>query len=339
MRKIILLGILLVAFSCQNNSNNPKSSIQENEESPINEQHFVNLGGVAQYVELLGDAKENPVLLFIHGGPGWPQTPQLRYFNADISKRFTLAIWEQRGAGKNFAKNPNPGNLTLDQIVQDGHELTLWLQKKFNQKKIYLAGYSWGSLIGVELANDYPNDYHAYIGVAQFINKDKGMKISQDWLREQAIAAGKQEDLIRIDSLKDLSNYEDKADQFFQQWLLLNEYNGAVYTKEALEESEKAAIAYDDYKDYDWMGVYNVSAKAMQEDLYVANIFDVKSLEIPIYLIQGRHDWNVPSSLAKEWLDSLEAPKKEIFWFEKSGHGPLEEEPDKFNQTIMGLLE
>lgn len=94
----------------------------------------------------------------MHGGPGWPQTPQLRYFNENLTKSVTLVAWEQSGSGQSYMNNSNPKNLSLDQIIYDAHELTLILKKKFNKDKIYLAGFSWGSIIGLRLALKYPQD-------------------------------------------------------------------------------------------------------------------------------------------------------------------------------------
>jgi pimeloyl-ACP methyl ester carboxylesterase len=105
------------------------------------------LGGEEQYVEITSESSANPILVFIHGGPAWPQTPQLRHYSSELVSKYALVIWERRGAGKSYGKNPNPSNLTLEQIVADGHELTSCLKKEYDQEKVFIAGYSWGSLI------------------------------------------------------------------------------------------------------------------------------------------------------------------------------------------------
>src|SRR5688572_22957634 len=102
----------------------------QNQSASVNEKSFIALGGEKQYVEITGTSSENPVLLFIHGGPGWPQTPHLRYFNADLAKSTILVAWEQSGCGKSLKENPNPAKVSLDQMVSDAHELTQILKKK-----------------------------------------------------------------------------------------------------------------------------------------------------------------------------------------------------------------
>ena len=173
----LLMAVLLVA-ACK-----PKSKYDGNK---MEEKNMLVLGGEKQYVEITAESDEAPVLLFIHGGPGWPQTPFLRYFNSDLSKRFVLVSWDQRGCGKSYMSNPNPPNMTLAQIVSDAHELTAYLKKKFSQRRIYLAGFSWGSIVGMELAQKYPEDYSAFISISQVVNINKGMEVTQQWLTEEA---------------------------------------------------------------------------------------------------------------------------------------------------------
>ena len=146
---------------------------------------LMELGGEQQYVEISGPSEKVPVILFIHGGPGWPQIPQLRYFNNALTKSFILATWDQRGCGLSYQHNPVPANMTLAQVVEDAHQLTRYLLKTYHKNKIILAGYSWGSIVGIELARLYPEDYSAYVGIAQVVNIKAGMAISRHWIQQQ----------------------------------------------------------------------------------------------------------------------------------------------------------
>ncbi len=329
MKQGITLLTLLILWSCQSTKEKPLAAIHQ--------KHFVELGGEEQYIEVISESLDNPVLLLVHGGPAWPQTPQTRYLNLDLAKDYTLVLWEQRGAGQSYLKNPTPDNMSLEQIIQDGHQATAWAKKEFNQDKILLVGYSWGSIVGAYMAQQQPEDYHAYVGVAQFINKSKGMEIAQSWLLEQATKADDQADLVALDSLKTAENYSNETEQFFRQWQLLNKYRGAVYNHEAEEVVQKAMESYPDYQAYDWFQAWRESSAHLQDDLYNANVLEIKEIDLPVYLIVGRHDWNVPSVLATQWLDSLQATSKKVIWFEGSGHGPLEEEPEKFNSSLSQI--
>ncbi len=335
---LLALG-LIGAIACQTQpaANNQVPSQDETDTPLTTQKRFLTLGGEEQYIEIIGRQTEQPYLILIHGGPAWPQTPQFRYLNTAICQTYRTVLWEQRGAGNSYKKNPKPDKLSLEQIIQDGHELTQWLQDSLGAQEIYLAGYSWGSVVGAKIAQRYPDDYVAYIGIAQFINKSAGMEISQNWLLEQAESQNRGDLIPRIDSLKHPEYYPSATERFFQQYLLLNEFKGAVYNKEAVLEIEKATEQYDDYKGYDWYGVWRASSEALQDDLYQEDIRKITQLDLPVILVEGRNDWNVPSVLAQSWLNSLQAPVKKIYWVEKSGHGLLEEQAASFN-AIMQMI-
>jgi pimeloyl-ACP methyl ester carboxylesterase len=341
MKKFFLIATLVfVIISCQNKSSKDLTNHDNSLVNIITDSAFVTLGGEKQYVETLSKSNNNPLLLFIHGGPGWPQTPQLRYFNSELTDAYTVVIWEQRGSGKSFQNNPNPGNMTLDQLLSDAHELTLLLKKKYNKKKIYLAGYSWGSVIGMNLALKYPDDYIAYIGISQLINMKKGMEISQKWLEAKAKENHDTTTLniLRRLYLRDTTLCNGDFDFFLKQYELLTKYKGAVYDNKIDEEMEKALTAYADYKNYNWNKGFGFSVKHLEKDLFSIDFTDLKKISIPIYFIQGRHDWNVPSVLVETLFQNISAPAKQIIWFEYSGHGPLEEEAKKFNDIMINTI-
>ncbi len=303
----------------------------------MSEQTFIELGGEEQYVEITSDSDKNPVLLFIHGGPGWTQTPQIRAFNSDISKAYTFVVWEQRGAGKSYMKNPEPENVTLEQIVADAKELTDILKKRFKKEKIYLAGYSWGSVVGMELAQKYPDDYRAYISIAQVINMKRGMEVSQVWLKKKAEDAGDSEALEMLKKLKNPAKdfCATDFDCFVKQYELITKYDGAIYDKTINEKIEKATAKYEDYKDYPWMKAWEFSSVKLEKDMYGFDAREVKELKIPVHFFIGRHDNNVPAVLVEEFAKDLKAPKKKVIWFEKAGHAIMEEESEKFNSLIV----
>ena len=156
MKHVLLLVSAVLLMGCQNqNKENGQEKLSE-KNKPVQEKTFVELGGEKQYVEMTGSSDQLPVLLFLHGGPGWPQTPHLRYFNADLTEEMILVSWDQAGCGQSYIHNQNPKSLSPESLVNDAHELTQYLKKKFNKEKIFLVGFSYGSVIGLKLAEKYP---------------------------------------------------------------------------------------------------------------------------------------------------------------------------------------
>jgi len=339
-RILLLIFIAITLAGCQNQTNRKDSNSDKIELKPVNEKVFIELGGNKQYVEITGASDKDPILLFLHGGPGWPQTPHLRYFNSELTKEMILVSWDQAGCGKSYMQYPKPQNISLEQFVKDAHELTQILKEKFGKKKIYLTGFSWGSILGLKLIEKYPNDYEAYIGISQVINTEKSIELSLQWIKEQAQTKGDTEVLEKITRLenKDTSFCKTRLDCFMEKYQLLTKYNGSVHKKEIAKEIEKAEGYYDDYKEYDWFNAFIFSATTMEDDIFSTDLTGITQLEIPVYFLMGRHDWNLPTIVTENFVKNLYAPKKEIIWFENSGHEPLEEEANKFNETIIKIV-
>lgn len=331
LRLLLLFAGLLIA--CQRTS--PANTASQADS--VADRTYLTLGGTPQYVEITSTSASHPVLLFIHGGPGWPQTPMLRALNTGLPGGMTLVSWDQRGAGLSFVRDSVPANVSLAQIVADGHELTQYLQDRFHQKRIYLAGFSWGSVVGVRLVQQYPQDYAGYIGIGQVVNVRRGLPLSREWLGSRMRAAGDTAGLRVLDDLARPEPTRCRGDMacFMVQYEQLQKYHGAVYSPAAIPPVDSAMKRYPDYAAYSWERGFQFSVSHLEGDLFSTDLAEVTRLEVPVTLLLGRHDWNVPSVLAARWLDSLSAPRKEIVWFENSGHGPLEEEPARFDSVLL----
>lgn len=140
------------------------------------------LGGVRQSVLLRGRDTANPVLLFLHGGPGTSELGILRAHNLPaLEARYTVAVWDQRGAGKSFAAREPRAGMTVEQLLEDTLELSELLGRRFGGRRIFLAGHSWGSLLGVLAVARRPELFHAWIGVGQVAHMLEGERASYDW--------------------------------------------------------------------------------------------------------------------------------------------------------------
>ena len=338
MNRILLVIFTVIAIvGCQNQT---KKENNETELKPVNEKVFIELGGNKQYVEIIGTSDKDPVLLFLHGGPGWPQTPHLRYFNSELTKEMILVSWDQAGCGKSYLQDSIPQNISLDQFVKDAHELTQILKQKFGKKKIYLAGFSWGSMIGLQLVDQYPDDYEAYIGISQVLNVMTSYELSIQWIKKQAQIKGDTEVLEKIKMLesKDTSFCETRFDCFLEKYQLLTKYNGSILDTNVAKEIEKAEGYYEDYKNYNWFEALMFSASQMEDDIFLTDLTGITKVNIPVYFLMGCHDWNLPTIVTEKYVENLNAPKKEIIWFENSAHEPPEEEPKKFNEIIVNIV-
>ena len=146
------------------------------------EKCFTDIGGVKQGMFIRGQNASNPVLLFVHGGPGMPE-----YFLADkyptgLESLFTVCYWEQRGAGLSYDPSMPPESITVDQLIDDTISVARYLCELFGQQKIYLMAHSWGSYIGIQAAQAEPELFHAYIGVGQVAQMFESERIAYAYM-------------------------------------------------------------------------------------------------------------------------------------------------------------
>ena len=152
------------------------------------EKSWIAIGGVRQGFFIRSENPENPVLLFLHGGPGSPELPlSIPYESSErLEKYFTVCYWEQRGAGMSYSKLLDTTDITIEQMVEDTRQITEYLQQRFNKEKIYLIGHSWGTYLGMKTIEKYPDHYLAYIGIGQISDQRESEKLAYDYMLQHA---------------------------------------------------------------------------------------------------------------------------------------------------------
>ena len=160
---------------------------------PIHEQRFVRIGGIDQWISVRGFDRRNPILLYIHGGPGFPAMPTSWYYQRGWEEYFTVVQWDQRGAGKTYVANDPAAvatTMTPDRMIADAEEMIGWLRREFGKKKIFVLGHSWGSYLGLKIAQRHPEWLHAYIGMGQITDamesERRGWRFAMDRARQSS---------------------------------------------------------------------------------------------------------------------------------------------------------
>ena len=141
----------------------------------------VRIGGSDQWVLERSEDVDNPVVLYLHGGPGTSQLTSNRRNTRHLEKFFTVVNWDQRGAGKSYRAISDAGRMNIGQFVADTRELTLYLLEKFGQERLVLVGHSWGTVIGALTVSAYPELYSCYVGIGQVANMAEGEAASYQW--------------------------------------------------------------------------------------------------------------------------------------------------------------
>lgn len=297
----------------------------------------VEIGGMPQWLLLRGRSVENPVLLFVHGGPGMTSIPVAHEFGSLLEEEFVVVHWDQRGAGKSCSETPAE-SMRVDRFVDDVIEVADHLRARFDEEKIFLVGHSWGSLIGARAAQKAPERFHAYVGSGQVVDMARAEERSHAWVVARAREAGNERALRELERAK--PPYTRSEDLVLQRgWL--GHYGGDVLTRDGLQRFAASVFSAPEYSLGDRLGYYFCVMDSLDR-LWTAFsdldfIATIPRFELPVRFFLGRHDYNVPTELVEEWLAVLEAPSAEIVWFEESAHKPNIEQPERYQRELIAL--
>jgi pimeloyl-ACP methyl ester carboxylesterase len=301
----------------------------------IDTSFLLSVNGVKQYVEIKGTSKTKPVLLYIHGGPAWPATPMNRRYSHELANDFIFVSWDQRNCGK--SQTDTTVALTPDVYVEDAHQLTQYLKKTFHQRKIFVLGHSWGSLVGVGLVQRYPQDYAAYIGMGQFVHPGKASLLARTYVLQRATLAHDTATLRAVTNipLSEENGFSEGPSGLFRFLALAEKY----FASREVPDLPDPTQLYPDYKTLNWMTPVMRTIDAMWPYLNggKTNLLKCPDFKLPVYFIVGKYDYNTPAELAKRYFDIIKAPKKQLFGFEHSGHAPIWEEPALFHRRLVQI--
>ncbi len=326
------------------------ASRQHDNPEAIERLFAVELGGVKQWVSIRGTNRNNPVLLYLHGGPGTPMIPLAHEFQTPWEEHFTVVQWDQRGAGKTYSASDRTGSqpaLSLELIASDAAELISLLCEELDKEKLVVLGHSWGTMVGMSLVARTTDQIAAFIGTGMVVSVAdnervgyaRAIKIARETNNENAIAeleaiapyphplegtTGRRTTLRRWQREFGFALHAYNDDEFYRLMFSAS-FTSPDYTTKELKDL--------------WLGsASSYSNRVLAEDI---DGYDLRHygnrLTIPIALFLGRHDWQTPSVIAEEYLSQLEAPYKKLVWFEQSAHTPPYEEREKFALELLHL--
>ncbi|MFO8058203.1 MAG: alpha/beta hydrolase [bacterium] len=302
----------------------------------------VELGGVEQWVLLRGADADNPVLLFLHGGPGSPEMPTNHEFGGWLEESFVLVHWDQRGAGKSFSASVPSESMNVENFISDAIELTDYLRRRFSEDRIYIAGHSWGSLLGSLTVSRRPELYHAYVGIGQAVDLKRNEEISYEYVVNEARERNDRLGKMQLEAIGPPPY--DSLNELVVQRTYLRKYGGATHDPDNYNRFIRASLSAPEYTALDLvryqLGTF-YSIRYMWDEVLTYNLIEqVPRIEVPVYFMHGRHDYNTPWELVKEYYRKLEAPAgKSLVWFESSAHSPNLEEPEKFAECMADVVE
>jgi pimeloyl-ACP methyl ester carboxylesterase len=300
----------------------------------------IKLGGIDQWILIRGWNRSDPVLLLLHGGPGFPSMP-FAHATARLEKHFVVVRWDQRGAGKSYSSTVPDSSMNMKQFIADTLELTDFLRRRFDRPRVMIGAHSWGSMIAALAVQQAPERYSAYFAVSQAANAPESEKLMYRWALSRAIDEGNEKALSQLRDLG-VPPYERFADYYtMTDWIAhfsAHEHRAVTrwrFTRLALESPF-----------YSWIDLIRIplGAKFSFSSLWREAFYGVDLLKqaprlaVPVYFFLGRHDHTATASaaMAERYFEALDAPRgKRLIWFEDSGHWPSLEEPDRFQDELV----
>lgn len=309
----------------------------------IDETVVLELSGARQVVNIRGTDRANPILLYIHGGPGSVEMPMAWSFQHPWEDFFTVVQWDQRGAGRSYPLN-DPAiiapTLKLEQYRDDAIALIEQLGARLGQRKVFLLGHSFGSAVGLAVAQARPDLLHAYIGMGQIIDFRQNERVG---MQQTLTIARDRGDTEAIRAIIALRPYPDKGPFTIVQadaWRkYANRYGSLAGLRPNADfyfDSTKLSPLYSPADRAAWAKGSAFTVTTLWPRLADVSFASVRRLDVPIAFLLGRRDKTTPSAIAADWLGSLTAPIRTLCWFENSGHLPMIEEPGR---TLAALLQ
>ncbi len=293
---------------------------------------------------ITGNNENNPVLLFIHGGPGMPEYPLTEKYPISMDEHFTVCWWEQRGAGISYRKKMNYHDIAIEQLVLDTIAVTHYLKQRFNKNKIFLMGHSFGSFIGLKAVKKSPELYHAYIGMAQITHQLESEKIAYQYMTEQYRKINHKRMLKRM-AKHDISALDNIPITYYQfRDKPMHELGiGTMHNmKSVISGIFLPVMSFSGYSFLQRIKFWKAKSLLLKKTHLWKDVIDtdlsleITKVETPVYFLHGIYDFTVNYSLTRDYFKTLQAPVKGFYTFDKSAHSPLFEETEKFIQICTG---
>lgn len=344
---ILLLFVFFIAVS-PGKINSIKDADGNKIENAVVEKIFVEINGRKHGMFISSTSADNPVLLFIHGGPGMPEFFLHYYYPTGLEKNFTICWMEQRGAGLSYSDSLDYGSLHSSDLVDDIKDVSIYLKNTYNKEKIFLSAHSWGSYIALQAVVAYPELFNAYIGIAQITNQKESELIAFDYMMKMYTLNGKNKKAEHLRGFEKLDRDND----------ILISYTSSLVRDESMHDlgigsmrSMKSVVtgifmpslAFPGYTINEKITLWRAKSRLNKESNLQIELMNtdlrntVLKVEIPVIFMSGKYDYTVNHELSKNYFDSLQAPQKEFLVFNNSAHSPLFEERQRYANEMSRI--
>lgn len=334
---LILFAVLLTGFFLVRAIG--KAIYSKTPEGGINESMYIDVNGTKQWINIYGEDINNPVLLYLHGGPG-SATSDIDYaFTRKWADVYTVVTWDQRNCGKSYDAAQNNIVLTRDLFLTDGREVTEFLLDYLMKDKITILGHSWGAIYGANLVLEYPEYYDCFIGTGQLVDY---LENEQAFKQEAIIWAEGDEETYEL--INQLTPDHVTMDHFTARNKIMQKYGYDMMVNGSDYNLITTIIFNPNYSIIDWINYFKRDM-SVYLDFFASDEFASFSLkgrvnyQVPYYNINGDQDYQTNYKLAQEYFEEVNAPYKQMYYMENMTHGLLESDSEGFSEIVHQIAE
>lgn len=320
---LLVIGLFFPTWTPRIAGDNSISSLEQ-----------VEINGSYHEVMIRGVDRSNPIVIFIHGGPGCSEIPYVRKYQDLLEKNFTIVHYDQRGSGKSYHFFEDYSNLSTDLLVDDLLALTDYISETLGQSKVLLIGHSFGTYIGMKAAAKAPDKFTAYIGIGQVADHVTSEVDSLIYTLEQAELAGNSKD---VEQLQQARASIEQGEQLTPRDLV-RKYGGAARLIDDNMDYYAGFLLNPEYNLLDVIrylrGVSATQQILLAEEAKQSISSLVDRVDLPVYFVMGQYDYMTSTNAAKQYFEMLQAPIKDFVLFEQSAHYPQFEEEELFAEWL-----
>lgn len=301
-------------------------------------EEYIPINGILQYMLHYPVVNSKDVVLMLHGGPGAPNS-YIGYYLEPYFDFCHVVYYDQRGAGKTQIKSKMPlEDHSWENIIEDLRQTVQYMKEKYETDRVILCGHSFGSMLGANFIEKYPEDVLAFIGYGVVTNAEEQEKVFYESLKQNVLDSGNKKDIKKFNTVDPDFPMVDK-ESFTKGVNVMS----ALQMKHGYSKNEYMPIlrksplmSFKDMMQFPKGAKY--SSKLIGEVEYRFDLTKMTDYSVPTFYILGRQDEWTCSELAAQYFKTINAPKKGLYWIEEAGHFVDTDQPEKFCGTIKEIL-
>ena len=279
---------------------------------------FVTVNGVSHFYRMIGHGEPFVVL---HGGPGMWHDELFPFFD-DLATDHRVVFYDQRGNGKSLMGEITADNFTTDWLVSDLEGLrTVWGFDRIN-----IIGHSWGGLLAMYYAAQYPGRVQRLVLVDAAPANTELLVQSYDVLTERFSAR----DRNRLEEIYSSDAFAAGDPTLFNEAMQISE--GATFHVDEARDEYFRLVAFDEVTA---RNMVQISGPAQTIKRNITAQHELGSIDCPTLVMHGAHDFIVRD--APDLVCDLIANARLVV-IPGSGHYPFIEQPDAFATALRTFI-